>query len=134
MTERAEEMADALRLLIPQLEIGSVIIGIEGDDLWVLEGNFSNTVKARAIRYDDPRISYIICPDYMELVCQLRKEDIMESYKTVAEVPEFARPTIAMLVDRGLLLGTDIDDLGLTDELVRTLVILDRAGAFVTTT
>ena len=58
----------------------------------------------------------------------------MAHYKTVAEVPEFARPTIAMLVDRGLLLGTDIDDLGLTDELVRTLVILDRAGAFISKT
>ena len=106
-----------------------VIIGIEGDELWILEGNFGNTVKARAIRYDDPRISYIICPDYTELV-MLQKEENMAHYKTVAEVPEFARPTIAMLVDRGLLLGIDSDDLGLTDELVRTLVILDRAGAF----
>lgn len=111
-----------------------VIIGIDGDDLWVLEGNFGNTVKARAIRYDDPRISYIICPDYKERVMLQKEEAIMAHYTTVAEVPEFARPTIEMLVDRGLLLGIDIDDLGLTDELVRTLVILNRAGAFISKT
>ena len=46
-----------------------VVIGIDGDDLWVLEGNYGNTVKSRVrIRYDDPRVKRWICPDYTEQV------------------------------------------------------------------
>ena len=53
-----------------------------------------------------------------------------KTYKRVEDVPEYARPTIEMLVDRGLLLGVDVDDLGLTDDLIRMLVINDRAGLY----
>lgn len=52
------------------------------------------------------------------------------TYKRLDDVPEYARPTIAKLVDRGLLLGVDTDDLGLTDDLIRMLVINDRAGLY----
>lgn len=51
-------------------------------------------------------------------------------YKRVEDVPEYARPTIGKLVDRGLLLGVDVNDLGLTDDLIRMLVINDRAGLY----
>ena len=50
----------------------------------------------------------------------------MGTYKTAAE----ARPAIEKLVERNLLKGIAEDDLRLSGELVRTLVILDRAGAF----
>lgn len=52
------------------------------------------------------------------------------AYKHIDDVPEYARPTIAKLVDRGLLLGVDTDDLGLTDDMIRMLVINDRAGLY----
>lgn len=51
-------------------------------------------------------------------------------YKRIEDVPEYARPTVAKLVDRGLLLGVDVDDLGLSDDLLRMLVINDRAGLY----
>ena len=112
-----------------------VAIGVEGDELWILEGNYGDTVKSRCrIRYDDPRIHRWICPDYTELVERAQADQTeevhMNNYKTVDDVPEYARPTVAMLADRGLLLGVAPGDLGLTDEMVRVLVILDRAGAF----
>ena len=44
------------------------------------------------------------------------------------EIPAYARPTVEKLVADGSLLGIAEDDLGLTDELLRTLVILDRRG------
>ena len=46
-----------------------VAIDVDGDDVYVLEGNFGDTVKSRfRIRYDDPRIQLWICPDYTERV------------------------------------------------------------------
>ena len=45
-------------------------------------------------------------------------------------MPEFARPTIAKLVDRGLLLGVDAGNLGLSEDMVRTLTVLNRARVF----
>ena len=44
-------------------------------------------------------------------------------------MPEWARPTIQKLVDKGVLKG-DEDGLGLTDEMLRMLVINDRDGLY----
>lgn len=44
-------------------------------------------------------------------------------------MPEYARPTIQKLVDKGILQG-DEKGLGLTDDLLRVLVINDRAGLY----
>lgn len=50
-------------------------------------------------------------------------------YDTVEQVPGWARGTVEKLVDRGLLTGYG-SGLGLSFDLVRILVILDRAGLF----
>lgn len=44
-------------------------------------------------------------------------------------MPEWARPTVQKLVDKGVLKG-DEDGLGLTDEMLRLLVINDRSGLY----
>ena len=44
-------------------------------------------------------------------------------------MPEWARPTIQKLVDRGILKG-DGDGLNLDENLMRLLVINDRAGLY----
>lgn len=44
-------------------------------------------------------------------------------------MPEYARPTIQKLVDKGILRGNE-NGLGLTDDLLRVLVINDRAGLY----
>ena len=44
-------------------------------------------------------------------------------------MPDWARPTIQKLVDKGYLKG-DGNGLGLTDEMLKIFVILDRAGNF----
>lgn len=46
-------------------------------------------------------------------------------------MPDWAKPTIQKLVDKGILKGTnDSGDLGLTEEIMRILVINDRAGIY----
>ncbi len=45
-------------------------------------------------------------------------------------MPDWARPTIQKMVDKQLLVGDEHGNLGLTDEMLRTYVIMDRAGVF----
>ena len=50
-------------------------------------------------------------------------------YNTLEEVPEYAKPTIRKLMDRGWLLGYT-DGLGLTEDMIRIFTIHDRAGIY----
>lgn len=45
-------------------------------------------------------------------------------------MPQWARPTIQKMVDKKILVGDEKGELGLTDEMLRTYVILDRVGTF----
>lgn len=117
-----------------------VAIDVDGDDVYVLEGNFGDTVKSRVhIRYDDPRIQLWICPDYTEQVERPLLD--MDAEKPVAPdkpsgtvttfvdldaVPEYARSTIEMLVREGCLRGIGDGNLGLDEQMVRVLVIVER--------
>jgi hypothetical protein len=50
-------------------------------------------------------------------------------YNSVDELPEWAKETVKKLVDKGYLQGSG-SGLNLGDDMLRTLVILDRAGNF----
>ena len=54
------------------------------------------------------------------------------NYKTLEEVPEYGRAVVKKLIDKGLLKGYADSSLGLnlSEELVRMLVINDRAGLY----
>lgn len=45
-------------------------------------------------------------------------------------MPEWARPTVQKLVDKGLLRGDENGELHLTDEMLKMFVVCDRAGVF----
>ena len=45
-------------------------------------------------------------------------------------MPEWARPTVQKMMDKGFLKGDENGCLGLTDELLRVFVINDRAGVY----
>lgn len=51
-------------------------------------------------------------------------------YESLKKCPAWAKPTVAKLVERGDLKGDENGNLGLTTDLTRTLVIVDRAGGF----
>lgn len=45
-------------------------------------------------------------------------------------MPDWAKPTIQKLMDKGYLSGVDDNDLGLTMDMIRVFVVMDNAGAF----
>ena len=51
-------------------------------------------------------------------------------YETLQQTPSWAKPTIKKLIDDGALKGDQNGNLGLTTDLTRTLVIVDREGGF----
>ena len=115
----------------------------DGEIMIAVEGNKGDAVGTRALAVGDKRIRGFVHPDYSQLIGKLiappaAKEEPAEPidpmrpvlYSRVDEVPEFARPTVAKLVQRQLLLGVGEDDLGLSEDMVRILTMLDRANAF----
>ena len=96
-----------------------VVIGMEKGEILVVEGNYDNAVKLRRIPVDWQKIRGFVCPE-------TEVEDMR--YHTLNEIPEYARATIEKLTGNGSLKGVAEDDLGLTEDLIRTLVILDRLG------
>lgn len=97
-----------------------IVIGSEGDVLLVAEGNYDNQVKLRRLPVNDDAIRGYVCPDWLE--------ETAVRYRTLAQIPEFARPTIEKLVADGSLMGVGEDDLGLSPEMIRIFVILDQRG------
>ena len=61
--------------------------------------------------------------------CGDTKEDNEMRYNTVTQCPEWARKTVQKLVERGALNGNG-EGLNLSEDMIRLLVICDRAGAF----
>lgn len=115
----------------------------DGETMIAVEGNKGNAVGVRSLKVGDKRIRGFVHPDYSQLIGGLIAppaapqepvEPVNPStpvlYHRLDEVPEYGRATVAKLLDRGWLKGVGEDDLGLTDVLTRTLVILDRAHAF----
>ena len=54
------------------------------------------------------------------------KEVIGEVYKTIDEVPEWYKPTIQKLINKGAMKGTGENKLNLPEIIARTLVIINR--------
>ena len=96
-----------------------MVIGVESGKILAVEGNFDNAVKQRRFPVNWERIRGFVCPVM---------EDEKMIYHTLQEIPEYARATIEKLTADGSLRGVSSDDLGLTEDLLRTLVILDRRG------
>ena len=69
---------------------------------------------------------------YEELKAKIEKlENSTEKvYHYTMEIPEWGRPTIQKLLDKGLYKGASESDLNLPENLLRTLVINDRAGLY----
>lgn len=96
-----------------------VVIGVENGQILAVEGNYENRVKLRKFPVNWEKIRGFVCPEW--------EEDVMRVH-TLQEVPAYARATIEKLIADGSLRGVSGDDLGLSEELIRILVILDRRG------
>ena len=97
-----------------------VVIGTEAGQILVVEGNYDNQVKLRKIPVNDEKIRGFVCPEW--------EEESAMRYRTLSEIPAFARKTIEKLIRDGSLAGYSEEDLGLSEEMIRIFVILDRRG------
>ena len=119
--------------------IGAVV-WVDGGKCWVVEGNFSNSVKVRCIAIDDPIVYAWICPDYMELVDnsnfvdgdrpnipveipEFEEGEDMENnekiYNQVSEMPEWAKEGVQEMVDAHIIEGVGDGQLGMDEKDVR---------------
>lgn len=108
----------------------------DGEIVITVEGNKGDTVATRAFLVGDARIRGYVHPDLSKLIGTLiaprAEERPVEAvtpavFDTLDQVPEYAREIIGALMDTGALRGlTGADGLGLTPDLVRTLVVQDR--------
>lgn len=93
-------------------------------------GSFAGDNWARWKRFKEAIEGGLTMGQYEELRARLDKLENPMIYNYIdANMPAWARPTVQKLVDSGYLQG-DGDGLGLTDDMLRILVILDRAGSF----
>lgn len=104
-----------------------IVESVDGTYISAIEGNTSSAsdadggaVERRARKFS--QIVGAVRPSYDKEVEEVR-------YNTVSECPSWARETVQKLVDREYLNGTG-EGLDLSADMVRLLVILDRAGAF----
>lgn len=65
---------------------------------------------------------------YLKMIKESEENEVR--YNKVAELPEWAKPTIQKLMTKGLLKGDEKGNLNLSEDMVRMLVILDRANIF----
>ena len=104
-----------------------IVEAVDDSRVSAIEGNTSssNDADGGAVERRTRRLSLIagaVRPIFDEEVEEMR-------YNTVAECPDWARETVQKLIDKGYL-GGDGQSLDLSRDMVRILVIQDRAGSF----
>ena len=104
-----------------------IVESVDGTYISAIEGNTSSAsdadggaVERRARKF--AQIVGAVRPSYDKEVEEVR-------YNTVEECPDWARETIQKLIDKGYL-GGNGQGLDLSHDMVRVLVIQDRAGNF----
>ena len=104
-----------------------IVESVDGTYISAIEGNTSSAsdadggaVERRARKF--AQIVGAVRPSYDKEVEEVR-------YNTVEECPSWARETIQKLIDKGYL-GGNGQGLDLSHDMVRVLVIQDRAGNF----
>lgn len=89
---------------------------------WALWKEFKNRITEE---------EELMSREYDELNGRVYKIENPMIYNYIDDnMPSDARPTIQKLVDRGALRGNERGELGLTEDMLRVLVINDRAGAY----
>jgi len=106
-----------------------LVTAVKGGYVHTIEGNAGNPSAVRACRYvlGGKTIKGYGRPDWLLVPADETEDDDMTYYKTLAEVPEWYKPAVQKAVNKGALNGTG-DGLNLSEDLCRTLTVLDRLG------
>ena len=105
-----------------------IVVKVEGGFVHTIEGNAGNPSAVRACRYaiGGKNIKGYGRPDWT-LVPGEKGEDKMVYFKRLEDVPGYYQDAVRKAVDRGALNGTG-DGINVSEDLCRTLTVLDRLG------
>ena len=110
-------------VLLTKLNSGLRAAAADEFTKWVYAGGvkLNGLIKRRA----EERELFLTPTEYQE-----SEEEVEKLYNWTVEVPEWARPTVQKLLDKGYLQGNDKGELELTYSMLKLLVINDRAGLY----
>ena len=106
---------------------------VQGGMVYTIEGNTSSAagvvenggaVRDKSYSLTYSRIGGYGRPDYS----LIKEEDDMVYYKTLNDVPSWYKPSVQKAVSKGALSGTGNGEINVSEDLCRTLTILDRLG------
>lgn len=129
MSERRVEVGQ-------RVNIGDVV-GVEGNTGYSFGAHLH--LEVRDGRKPINAAEYIAVPNEKGVYTVVDEKEIMleeldksagEHYHTIDDIPEWAKDTIVKLNVKGILKGDENGDLKLSYQMIRLLVILDRAGVF----
>lgn len=107
-----------------------IVVSSSDSGMKIIEGNINNAVGYRYIPVNSRYIRGYCVPDYANVSDDVVVEGCDTMYQKMDNVPDWAVDTVKKLVNRGILRGDENGNLNLTSDMVRILVILDRAGSF----
>lgn len=87
--------------------------------------HFRRDVAAKMKGEDDMTVEEV-----KKIVAEVLEETTPTVYTYLSDVPDWARPTVQKLVDKGVLKGTGNGELNLDYSTLRVLVVNDRAGIY----
>lgn len=125
------------------LKQGYYLIAVMGKGFWTSSGHYIVVWWANnKIHINDPnsKLSSRENGDPYTFRCQVKyywaidareynkEDDTMKTYKTLADVPSYYQPSVKKVVDKGALKGNEKGELNVSEDLCRTLTVLDRLG------
>ena len=141
------------------VEAGHLVIACMGKGLWTSSGHYVLVwkIQGNIVYINDPASTRVVrtqgdynlfkqqvkyywvieCPEDKKEEPDMTEKEVRELleailpdiYETIEEVPDWGKATVRKLVDKKLLEGEG-DGLGMTYDLLRVLVINDRAGLY----
>ena len=99
-----------------------------GDYLYNLHSQIAQEVNSKLKKNEEG----LTMTQYEELKEEIEslKDKQEKIYHYTVDIPEYARPTIQKLLDKGIFKGASASDLNLPESMMRVFVIMDRAGLF----
>jgi len=112
-----------------------IVTKVAGGYVYTIEGNAGNPSAVRACKYaiGGKNIKGYGRPDWSMVqedkpAEKKEDDDMMKVYKTLADVPSWYKPAVQKAVDKGALSGNSKDGINVSEDLCRTLTVLDRLG------